>query len=59
MELEPVFVDVAIRRWQKASGQEAVLDGDGRTWAIVAGERGVETPDSETAPTAVEAGGAA
>jgi DNA modification methylase len=59
MELEPVFVDVAIRRWQKASGQEAVLDGDGRSWADVAAERGVDAPDSETAPTAVEAGGAA
>jgi DNA modification methylase len=41
IEISPSFVDVAIRRWQKATGQEATLDGDGRTFAAVAAERGL------------------
>ena len=41
IEISPPFVDVAIRRWQKATGLEATLDGDGRTYAVVAAERGL------------------
>jgi len=41
IEISPPFVDVAVRRWQKATGQEATLDGDGRTFAVIAAERGV------------------
>ena len=33
MELEPRYVDVAVRRWQRFAGRDAVLDGDGRTFA--------------------------
>lgn len=57
IEIEPVFVDVAVRRWQKATGKEATLAATGATWAATAAERGVETPDSETAPASAEAGG--
>lgn len=32
IELEPVFVDVAIRRWQTLTGRKATRDGDGRPW---------------------------
>ena len=39
IEISPPFVDVAIKRWQKATGQEATLDG--RTFAEVAAERGL------------------
>lgn len=39
IELEPIYVDVAIKRWQEQTGQEATLDGDGRTFAEVAAER--------------------
>jgi DNA modification methylase len=28
MEISPVFVDVAVRRWEQFSGQGAVRDGD-------------------------------
>jgi DNA modification methylase len=38
IEITPAYVDVAIRRWEKATGQEATLDG--RTFAEVAAERG-------------------
>jgi DNA modification methylase len=30
IELSPAYVDVAIKRWQDFTGQQAVLDGDGR-----------------------------
>jgi DNA modification methylase len=39
IELDPRYVDVAIKRWQKATGKDATLDG--RTFAEVAAERGV------------------
>jgi DNA modification methylase len=41
IEISPPFIDVAIRRWQKATGQDATLDDDGRTFAEVAAERGL------------------
>jgi DNA modification methylase len=41
IEISPPFVDVGIRRWQKATGLQATLDGDGRTFAEIAAERGV------------------
>lgn len=39
IELNPAYVDVAIKRWQDFTGQKAVLDGDGRTFNELAGER--------------------
>jgi DNA modification methylase len=40
MELEPRYVDAALRRWEKATGGQAVLDGSqGATFADVAAER--------------------
>ena len=39
LELDPGYVDVAVERWQGASGERAVLDGGG-TFAEVAEERG-------------------
>lgn len=41
IELEPVFVDVAIRRWQEFTGKKATLEGDGRDWPSIAFEREV------------------
>jgi DNA modification methylase len=32
IELDPVYVDVAVQRWQKATGQKAILAGDGRSF---------------------------
>jgi DNA modification methylase len=42
MELAPGYVDVAVRRWEKATGREAVLDEGGATFALTAKARGVE-----------------
>jgi DNA modification methylase len=39
IEIDPGYVDVAIRRWERWTGQKAVLEGDGRTFAQVAAER--------------------
>jgi DNA modification methylase len=39
VELNPAYVDVAIQRWQAFTGQEAVLDGDGRRYAEIAAGR--------------------
>jgi DNA modification methylase len=45
IELSPVFVDVAVRRWQRLTGKAAVLEGSGgRTWREVAADRSVVLP---------------
>jgi DNA modification methylase len=36
LEIDPRYVDVAITRWQEATKQEAVLQGDGRTFDEIA-----------------------
>lgn len=51
VELNPVYVDMAVLRWEKFTGKEATLESDGRTFAQVKGDpisgRWVtETPDS-------------
>ena len=39
MEISPAYVDVAVERWQAETGRDAILDGDGRTFAEVKAER--------------------
>lgn len=39
LELSPVYVDVAVRRWQTFAGGVATLEGDGRAFDAVAAER--------------------
>ena len=39
MEISPAYVDVAVERWQAETGRDAILDGDGRTFAQVKTER--------------------
>jgi DNA modification methylase len=36
MDLDAKYVDVAVLRWQRFSGKQAVLDGDGRTFEAIA-----------------------
>ena len=40
MELDPKYADVIVRRWQDFTGNEATLEGDGRTFAQIAEDRG-------------------
>ena len=35
----PAYVDVAVLRWQALTGEEAVLEADGRSFREVAEER--------------------
>lgn len=39
MEISPTYVDVAVERWQKATGKFAALDGDGRSFDEIKNER--------------------
>ena len=39
MELDPCYIDVAVKRWQDFTGQQATLEGDGRTFAEVSAAR--------------------
>ena len=34
IELDPVYVDVAIRRWQKMTGKDAIYRKSGETFAV-------------------------
>jgi hypothetical protein len=45
IEIDPLYCDVAIRRWEKLTGKEAILAATGQTFAEVASERAPE-PDT-------------
>ena len=45
MEVSPAFVDVAIRRWEQATSNQAVLDGGERTFTEIGEERRDERQD--------------
>jgi DNA modification methylase len=48
MELEPRYVDVAVRRWQAFTGKSACLDGDARSFDVIAADR--STKDQNEPP---------
>ena len=50
LELDPRYVDVIIERWQGETGRDAVLDGDGRSFAAVKGERLGSSAEDEREP---------
>ncbi|MBN8485011.1 MAG: ParB N-terminal domain-containing protein [Sphingomonadales bacterium] len=59
LEIAPGYVDVAIRRWEKMTGQQAVLASTGQSFAEVAAERAElkirgEAPNSTLAATTTE-----
>ena len=39
MEIDPAYVDVAIQRWERATGVQAVLAASGESFAVVRGTR--------------------
>ena len=39
LEINPAYVDMIVRRWQKLTGKQALLDGDGRAFEEVSEER--------------------
>jgi DNA modification methylase len=42
LELDPKYADVAVERWQRLTGKKATLEGDGRTFEVMAQERARE-----------------
>lgn len=58
MELSPAFVDVAVKRWEAATGRQAELHGSEQTFAEVAAERGMDeeaTVADEACPPVISA----
>lgn len=45
MELDPKYVDVAVRRWQRVTGLEIRLEGDDRPFEVIAAERQAAPPE--------------
>jgi DNA modification methylase len=39
LELDPRYCDVIVERWQKLTGKQASLQGDGRSFTEIANER--------------------
>jgi DNA modification methylase len=39
LELDPKYADVVVERWQGLSGKKATLEGDGRTFEVIAKDR--------------------
>lgn len=47
MELDELYCDVIVERWQKLTGKAAVLEGTGQTFEAVRADRGVASPETE------------
>jgi DNA modification methylase len=39
LEIDPAYIDVAVKRWCEFTGSHATLDGDGRDFESIAAER--------------------
>jgi DNA modification methylase len=50
IEIEPRYIDVAVRRWQSFTGQSATLADDGRAFAEIEAERLTPEAKMQTAP---------
>ncbi len=46
IEIDPAYVDVSIRRWQKMTGLQAILEDSGDTFESVAARRSLDCPPS-------------
>ena len=49
VELNPAYVDVAVRRWQEYTGRDAVLEGSGETFAETMAARLDGEPEEDAA----------
>lgn len=48
IEIDPIYVDVAVRRWEKLTKKKAVLESTGQTFAEVDALRAAENKPDET-----------
>jgi hypothetical protein len=46
IEIDPLYVDVAVRRWQRYSGKPGRLDSSGTTFKDIAEQRSTSSPAS-------------
>ena len=46
MEIDQLYCDVIVARWEKFTGKEAVLEGDGRRFAEIRAERAAEKTEA-------------
>lgn len=54
IEIEPRYIDVALRRWERATGKAATLESTGRSYAETAAERGVKIDPEPAKATPAE-----
>ena len=54
VELDPAYVDVALMRWQAFTDKEAVLEGNGRSFAALRADRAANTDANGDAPRAAD-----
>ena len=47
IELNPAYVDVAVERWQRFTGEAAVLEGTGESFDTLKAERTPTSADSD------------
>jgi DNA modification methylase len=52
IELDPAYVDVAVKRWQAFTGRTARLDGADASFDEIAGQRRMEASDAAAPPSA-------
>ena len=57
MDVDPQYVDVTVLRWQRFTGQEAVLDGDQRTFEEIARLRQKNARERKFGPQLLAEGG--
>jgi DNA modification methylase len=59
IEIAPQYADISVRRWERFTGRQAVLDRDGRTFATICAERSAKRTVSEPSIAPAQAHGAA
>ena len=55
IELNPVYVDVAVRRWEAFTGKAAALEASGKTFTEVAEQRGADLDQQDDGAARQEA----
>ena len=51
IEIEPAYIDVAIRRWETMSGEDALLASTGLSFSQVSAERAAATDNAAPLPS--------
>jgi DNA modification methylase len=54
VEIDPLYVDVAVRRWQQATRRDAIFEATGETFDERAARRAAEAADLETSGSSAD-----